>query len=234
MNLYIAELKKLRHKTIYLLMILLPTIITLFLLNKASNTEDVAGEFLPLYVGRIAFIGIFVPMFVVYLVIIMTRIEWSNNGLRNLLTLGVKRQKVYFTKVLVVISIIACMFIIFLLELFILEKIAGKNLLNSDFFIQMIIAFLAMLPFAIFEYEISRRCESPIIPAGVGITLILSTALIIQSKYNILFPWTYSLMAVVSGGEKIGNIIFMSSLSIFIFFGIIILGVRNFCKKDIA
>lgn len=80
--------------------------------------------------------------------------------------------------------------------------------------------FITTLPIIILLFIIGRRFVSIVPVISVGLGMLITTIFIVQSKFWIYAPWTYS-MALIGGGlgygEKVLAVFISISLSLLMF-----------------
>lgn len=73
------------------------------------------------------------------------------------------------------------------------------------------------------------------LPLGAGISLALPAMIVANSRYWIIYPWSYPIMAALGGDFDVfdkGSLIFF--LSLFLLLVVFAWGYANFIKRDIA
>ncbi|AIE59052.1 ABC transporter permease [Bacillus methanolicus] len=233
------EWYKLRRTKLILTATFLPLLAVfqgrLFALSKEGTEPNLWGT---MYIGTMSqYTWLLFPILITVVIAIMARMEHSNNNWKQLLSLPVKRESVYLSKLII------CLIIIFY-SIFVL--IAGMVLAgisiraNGPVPIEMIvkrplISAIASLPIISLQFYLSYRFSHFGIPLVAGIGMSLPSMLIANSeKYWIFYPWTYP---IVSGLTEIfgtdGKGPIMYAVCFVSFFVLILFGFHQFRKKDI-
>lgn len=232
MELFKAELLKLKKMSIFQCALFIPTITIVssihfyYFIKKAGGTvwQGLATA------SSLIFIGMFLPMLIIYVTVMMGKIENLDNGWKQLLVMPIKRERVYLTKYLVVLLVFVVALISYLLQYMAAAYFLGaKGMIPIEIIINIICVFLAFQPFIILLFFLSNRFNSVVLSLGVGMMFVFSSMLIVQSDYWKYAPWTYPLM-ISQGGVNIMPLIIVSLL---IFAVIFSLDIVAFKKKDI-
>lgn len=238
MELLKGELLKLKRLSIFQMTILAPALVLLLGIKFYGFIKVKTPQVTPwhgLAVGSdTIFVGAVLPILIMYVIIMMSRIENLNNGWKQLLVMPVKREKVYLTKYLAVLLVFAATLAAYLLEYTITAYLLGaKGIIPAEMFLNMINVFIALQPFIVLLFFLSNRFSSLVLPLGVGMVFILSSMLIVQSSYWKYDPWTYPL-ALIQGGLNIATeVLPFLLISTFIFIAIFLLDMYNFKRRDI-
>lgn len=232
MELFKVELLKLKKMSIFQCAVFIPTITIIssirfyYFLKKADVTVwQGLGT-----ASSLIFIGMFLPMLIIYTTVMMGKIENLNNGWKQLLVMPIKRERVYLTKYLVVLLIFALALMSYLIQYMAAAySLGAKGMMPMEMIVNIICVFLTFQPFIILLFFLSNRFNSVVLSLGVGMMFVFSTMLIIQSDYWKYVPWTYPLM-ISQGGV---NIMPLVSISLLIFAVIFTLDIASFRKKDI-
>lgn len=232
MELFKAELLKLKKMSIFQCALFIPTItivtsIRFYYFLKQSGVTVWQGL---ATASSLIFIGMFLPMLIIYTTVMMGKIENLNNGWKQLLVMPVKRERVYLTKYLVVLLVFEVTLISYLLQYTLAAYFLGaKGMIPIEIIINIICIFLAFQPFIIILFFLSNRFNSVVLSLGIGMMFVFSSMLIVQSDYWKYAPWTYPLM-ISQGGVSIMPLIIVSLLIFTIIFSFDIV---SFKKKDI-
>jgi|GEM_PF-1572353 len=181
------------------------------------------------------FIGMLLQMFMIYVTMVMGKVENANNGWKQILAMPVKRSKVYISKYIVVLLVLVVSLISYLIEYSIAAYFLGaKGMIPVEVFLNVLYVFITIQPITIMLFLLANKFSSVVITIGAGMCMILSGFLISQSNYWKYAPWTYP-VDIIQGGLNIKNeILPLLSLSLFIFALIFYLDIINFKKKDIV
>lgn len=237
-----AELLKLKHSNVLTIVMFLPLFFVSigfanFIRYKELFTSKGQNIWMQVYNQSAIFYGLFLlSLFVTIVMAILVRIENSNNNFRRILTLSVKRKEIYIAKFLVGCGIVFINVIIFMILVIIVGAIAAKdfNLPLSIIYAPML-TLIALMPVMSIQYYLSMKFENIGVPLGIGVLFSLPSVFISNTKYWILFPWTYPGRALLTGA----NVSFETDKSMYII-GIIVamifilLGMYEFNNKDVA
>lgn len=238
MELFKAELLKIKKMGIIQLAVLAPLLTIVISINaysfiKSKSPQITAWQGL-FTVSSTIFIGMVLPILIIYITMVMGRIENLNNGWKQLLAMPVKRSKIFMIKYLVVLSAFILALISYLIEYSATAYFFGaKGLIPVEVIIDVLYVFIALQPFIALLFLLSNRFNSVVIPLGVGIVLILSSLLIVQSAYWKYAPWTYALGLVQGGLDVITQVVPLLIVGTFIFVCIFSFDIINFKKKDV-
>ncbi|URZ05178.1 ABC transporter permease [Clostridium felsineum] len=237
MELFKVELVKIKRMSVYQLAVLSPLLSIIigarsygFMKTKVAkvNPWQVMGTIAP-----ITFVGMLLPILIIYVTMTIGRMENANNGWKQLLAMPVKRSKVYLTKYFLVLSVIIVALIAYLIEYILGAYFLGaKGMIPTEVIVKMIYIFIAIQPFTALLFLLSNKFNSVIIPLGVGMITVLSSLIIVQSSYWKYAPWTYAL-SLSQGEINIIQALPLLFISLLIFSIIFSLDIINFNKKDV-
>ncbi|WP_047154759.1 ABC transporter permease [Aneurinibacillus tyrosinisolvens] len=242
-NMLAVEFLKLRRSKIVWIAVLAP----LFLVSQGVanfvrysgfwKAERVKWEII--YEQCVSFYGILLmPLLVTVLMALLARIEYGQNGWKQLLSLPVRRGQVYWTKFIVGLSLIILSTLILIAVMAIggvlfipgesmpLHLIAGGPLLS----------LVAILPIVALQFVLSMHFSHVGVPLTVGAGLAVPGALIANSKtYWIYYPWTYPGMALLGPvQERFDKGPLMYSISLLLFIIVMAVGAYGFKRRDIV
>ncbi|MPQ42948.1 ABC transporter permease [Clostridium tarantellae] len=237
MDLIRIEFMKVKKFSLVLLSILAPIPAILFSVklysNLSRNSQELNGTEIFMNLSWAMYVGMFLPMLIMYVVCSISKIENANNGWRQLMMLPMKKWKIYFSKSIINILIIGISLISFFIMCIIASYILSGEVDFQVIIIKKLIEiFITIIPTILVLFIISRNFRTLIVPIGVGTLLILSSALFVQSNYWIYAPWTYPLavsMGSLSEKEICMVLIISMSLSIILFLG----DLFRFIHKDV-
>ena len=237
MGLFKAELLKLKKMSIFQCAVLIPLIA--FLSSIGFYNFIKASQKITVWQGlgitsSIIFIGMLLPMLLIYVIVMMGKIENLNNGWKQLLVMPIKREKIYLTKYLVILLVFGITLISYLLQYVIVAYFLGaKGMIPVEIIINVIYVFICFQPFIAIIFFLSNRFNSVVLSLGVGMMFVLSSLLIVQSDYWRYAPWTYALILSQGGSSTAAEIIPLISISLVIFSIILSFDIINFRRKDI-
>ncbi|WP_416828338.1 ABC transporter permease [Ectobacillus polymachus] len=227
------EWLKLKRSKIIPIILLLPLFSVLFgRLFILQTKKPPSWELLSL-LSLVSYSTIMLPFTIVIIMILLTRVEYSHNGWKQLLALPVTRIQVYFAKLSIGIMLLLLCTLIFLIA-FIgtgytlhIDQPLPAAIIAVPF--QMI---LAALPMIAFQFVISFHVAHVSIPFGLGTLLTLSSFLIGQSeRFWIYDPWAYPMNIALSQATN-HTTMFASCIVLFLVF--VTMGLFYFQKKDIV
>lgn len=200
MELFKVELLKLKRSSLLSLGIIFPIIIVIFTFSKVSGMDKIAelGLSEGLYMfSSIAFITLFLPLYIIYVACMLTKVENDNNGWRGLMLFPIKKTSIYLSKYKVMLSLLIITTLSYIVSVNILVFILGNNFIldSIKYSLQIIIT---TLPIITLLFIIGRRFISIIPVITTGVIMLITNIFIAQSKFWIYAPWTYSIM--ISGG----------------------------------
>lgn len=179
--------------------------------------------------------GFVIPIFVMYVSIVLGRVENENDCWKQVLSLPIKKSKIYLAKFMAVLSVVIVMFISFLIEFQVAGYLLGaKGLVPVQYIKVSVLGFLAILPVIALEFILSRKFKSVSIPLAVGMFLTGSGFLITQSSYWKYAPWTYCNYAFFSNINSVTlESIWYIGVAILIFLILLTVDVISFYKEDV-
>ncbi|MGE7676364.1 ABC transporter permease [Lysinibacillus sp. NPDC094403] len=243
-RLFSVELLKMKRSNYWLLVIIGPVIgvslglwnffqnIDVFIVSKDDNGWLEAWTQVELFYSSLIY-----PILVGVFAALVCRSEHTGRGWKMLLALPVTRSKVYMSKLVLIILLVAwtqmCLLIFYLCLGWILSipgTIPWRLLLG---FIAK--GWLATLPLAAIQLILSIKWSSFSIPIAINIILTLPVLLAVNSSYGQFYPWAQPALAMSPPDETP-----IQSLSVFytvilITFSIsIISGLIKFNKSDMT
>lgn len=238
MKLFKSELLKLKGTSIFTLALFIPSLSILIgvkLSGVILKNNPSLSPWNSLYTGSSTFfIGILLPMFIIYAAVTMGKIENTNNSWKQILCMPIKKVDLYINKYLVLISLLTICLISYLIQYGIGAYILGATgFIPSDVFINMLYTFLAAQPFISLLFLLSNKFSSISVSLSIGILVTLSSLMIVQSKYWIYAPWTYA-MGICGGSLNfISEILPLLSVSLVLFLAIFSFDLISFKNKDV-
>ncbi|MGL5245554.1 MAG: ABC transporter permease [Sarcina sp.] len=238
MDLIKIEFMKVKNFSLVLLSILSPIPAIIFSIKLYSilsrNNSGINGTEIFMNLSWSMYIGMFLPMLIIYVVCSISKIENANNGWRQLMMMPIKRWKIYFSKSFISILIVGISLISFFIMCIIISLIlSGEVNFQISMIKKLIEIFITIIPMVLLLFIISRNFHTLIVPLVVGILLILSSAFIVQSDYWIYASWTYPLVVSIGSlsGKEIGMVLIISmSLSVILFLS----DLFRFIGKDVT
>ncbi|VYT71313.1 ABC transporter permease subunit [Clostridium tertium] len=236
MELFRVELLKLKRSSLLTLGLIFPILIVIFTFSKVPGIQKVvdmsSSEALYMF-SSIAFITLFLPLYIIYIACTVTKVENESNGWKGLMLLPIKKSNIYISKYKVMLLLLIITSLSYMLSVNISGFILDRNfnfLLESVFY--SIQTLIATLPIITLLFIIGRRFISIIPVITTGVVMLITNIFIAQSKFWIYAPWTYSMM--VSGGaiSEVERYIVLS-ISIILTAVLFIVDFIDFTKSDI-
>ncbi|UAY56728.1 ABC transporter permease [Arachidicoccus terrestris] len=204
-NILNVEFYKLKRiKSLYLIIILPVILIGMSIYDFAKNVGQMganssAGK-LFLYHMFLNFFTFFSPFFIALFVFSLVQLEFKNGSWENLLLLARSKSKIYLSKLIVAIS----MTIIYCLVTYLLFTIAKKGL--SVAYPKLLLSGFADWPILVlflqytsiyvmlttFFFNLYLYFENPITSLGIVFFLLVTGLVVMNSKFYIYIPLTYS------------------------------------------
>ncbi len=238
-----AELLKLKHSKIIALVMFLPLFFvvlgfTNFIRYKELFTSKGQNIWQQVYTQSAMFYGLFVlSLFVTIVMAILVRIENSENNFRRILTLSVKRKEIYLAKFMVGVAIVFLNLLGFMFMIIAAGGIlAGNTKMPLGIIYGPLLAFVALIPVMAIQYYLSMKFSNIGVALGIGAVFSIPSVLISNTRFWILFPWTYSGRAILTGANvhPFETGIHMYAIGIVIAILFILKGMYEFEKIDIV
>lgn len=225
MELLKIEFSKVKKSSILSLAIsiaVLSVIIALNVVKNLGNIVEAKYVYLELLnFSAISYLVMFLPLLCIYTACNITKIENENSGWKQLMLLPIKKSSVYMAKCKLMMTTLAIS-----ITSYIISILLGAMYLNKRFYFSYellvygVEIFITTLPIIILLFIIGRRFVSIVPVISVGLGMLITTIFIVQSKFWIYAPWTYS-MALIGGGlgygEKVLAVFISISLSLLMF-----------------
>lgn len=242
LNICASERLKMSRSHIWLLMLISPIFVFLIGLTVA-NTTSFPWENLMLQ-SIILHALFMLPVVSGLLPAFICRYEHTGGGWKQLLSLPVGRAQVYFTKFIIIMTLLALCQLLAMLAVLSAGFIHGIDqpipwaLILRSF----IGGLLACLPLVALQLGVSLSWSSFAAPLAINVAFTIPNLLIVNSaKVGPFYPWAQPLLAMM---PKVGNETYtfgafnlpMQSLMVTIlgsFLLFLTLGLLHFCKKEI-
>ncbi|SDW45121.1 ABC transporter permease [Tepidimicrobium xylanilyticum] len=242
-DIFRIEILKLKHSKVLWIVILAPIFIVIQgALNLLRYYDLFTGKgqnaWHQLYIqSMIFYVNILFPILISIVMTLIARIENTNDNWKHYLSLPKDRQKVYGIKFIIGCMLIFINILVLIASIYLAGKITriGGDIPYNTLFMKPIVMYVAALPIMAILYVLSIRFSHMTIPLGIGIGLTLPSMIVANSKYWIVYPWTYPIMAALGGDMTTfnkGNIVYIISLMLLVI--IFVLGYNGFMKKDIV
>jgi len=238
-----AELLKLKNSKILWIVILAPAFMIMQgVINLVRYYDLFTGQgqnvWEQLYTqSMIFYVMILFPVLISVVMTLVARIENTHYGWKQYLSLPVKKETVYTIKFVTACGLVFVNLLALIISMLIAGLFLGVegNLPYQSLIGRPMATYLAALPIMAILYVLSIRYTQMTVPLGIGIGLALPAMVVANSKYWIIYPWTYPIMAALGGTMEIfrkGHLVYLTSIILLIV--VFIYGVRNFSKSDIV
>ncbi|NMM62996.1 ABC transporter permease subunit [Clostridium sp. P21] len=241
-NVFRVELLKLRHSKILNIVIFLPLFFVIlgftnFLRYRQLFTEKGQNVWSQVYTQSSMFYGLFIiALFITIIIAILVRIENADDNFKRILTLPIKRSDLYIAKLFVACGIVALNLILLMLLIISAGVIIAPS--NQSMPIELIytpiLCIIASLPVIGVQYYLSMKFKNIAVPLGVGLAFSIPSILINNTKYWMLFPWTYPGRVLLNAGSMSFYCpMYMYIISIVVFIVFTIVGLYEFNNRDV-
>jgi hypothetical protein len=146
----------------------------------------------------------FLPMAAILTTSLITQIEYRNNAWKQLHTLPLSDATLFFSKLLVVVLMLGQFLLLFDLGIWLSAVIPWALLPGvpypsapipyGEFLEQTAWYFLDCLPIVAFQYLISLRSRSFLLPIGVGFMTWVAALAALPWRYAATIPYTYCML----------------------------------------
>lgn len=237
-----AELLKLRHSKILNIVMCVPLFFVIlgfsnFLRYRELFTSKGQNVWQQIYTQSSMFYGLFLmALFITIIMTILVRVENSEDNFKRILTLPVKRSDIYIAKLTVGCLIVFLNLVIFMALTILAGTIAAPSSVSMpmNLIYSPVLCFIASLPVIAIQYYLSMRFSNIAIPLGVGVVFSLPSILINNTRFWILFPWTYPGRALLNGANVYFEFSsYMYIIAIIVFIAFVLIGMHEFNNKDI-
>ncbi|MED5098746.1 ABC transporter permease [Niallia circulans] len=176
------------------------------------------------------------PLIITLVLVMMSRMEHSNNSWKYYLTLPVDRVKVYLAKLVIGGGIIFYSLVLLFVGIILAANFLGLEAVPLLWLAKRF-ALLLLSSFAIIGivFYLSYRFTHFAVPIAIGAGLAFPSMFVANSeKYWIFYPWDYPIIASMTNVFEVGGkntSMLVISISIFLF--AIIIGLLRFRAKDV-
>ena len=190
-----------------------------------------------LYQGTVSvYSWIIFPLIITLVLVMMSRMEHSNNSWKYYLTLPVARVQVYLAKLVIGGGIILYSLVLLFVGIILAANFLGLEAVSllwlAKRFALLLLSSLAIIGIV---FYLSYRFTHFAVPIAIGAGLAFPSMFVANSeKYWVFYPWDYPIVASMTdvfdtGGKN--TIMLVISISIFLF--AIIIGLLRFRAKDV-
>lgn len=173
------------------------------------------------------------PMYVILVTSLVVQIEYRNNTWKQVYTLPRTLADIFFSRFIVIHSLILFCFILFNASIILAS--CAANLVQKQYtffdhpvlwkqmFLLSLKTYFSVLAMTSIQYWLSLRFRNFIIPVGIGLAL-LTTGLIIHSwEHLYYYPYMYSTISFMRNFEKIPGFVAKAQLFNVIWFVLVLL-----------
>lgn len=160
----------------------------------SSKIADVTNIGLGLYVfSRYLFCAIAVPAYIILITRVAGEMEQRNNNWGLLLSMPIKKGTIYFAKIITLLGMIFVFYAGYTTGILFIGGIASNfQLPVMEILLELLLSFICTFSILSFFYVFSLEKTSIIIYLGVGVVILLSGFLAIQSEIVWIYcPWCY-------------------------------------------
>ncbi|MBU5483772.1 ABC transporter permease [Clostridium sp. MSJ-11] len=238
-----VELIKLRHSKLLWTITLVPIFFVSIGFINFLRYEDIftskgQNVWQQLYTQSAIFYGmILLPVFVTVVMAILAKIENAQNGWKKICALPVKRMHMYVSKLIIgsgfiLLNLLVFMFTVIVGGFF----ITGNTYIPPNIIYAPLLTFISLIPVMVIQFFLSIRFSNIGIPLGVGVAFSIPSLLISNTKFWVLFPWTYPGRALLNGSSMnffdMGANMYIIGIIIATIF--IVIGINEFNNRDIV
>ncbi|MEW9097111.1 MAG: ABC transporter permease [Clostridiaceae bacterium] len=238
-----VELIKLRHSKLLWVIAFVPIFFVVIGLMNFLRYQDIftskgQNVWQQVYTQSAIFYGmILLPVFVTVIMAILARIENAQNGWKKICALPVKRTHMYVSKLIIgsgfiLLNLLVFMFTIIVGGFF----ITGNTSIPPNIIYAPLLTFISLIPVMVIQFYLSIRFSNIGLPLGVGVAFSIPSLLISNTKFWVLFPWTYPGRALLNGSSinffDMGANMYIIGIIIATIF--IVIGINEFNNRDIV
>jgi hypothetical protein len=203
--------------------------------NKLRDIESNPNTLETIYdFSIIPYTFIILPAIIIIIFAIFMRLERTNGGLKEILSLPVTKKQLFFSKLIIGILHVG----ISLLSFYVI--LIASSMTHEDFTIEgamivlvrIIKIFIVSLSTISIQFYLSLNYDNIGVPLGLGFCLLIPSFLLSSSDYAVLYPWSYVTAVNNTDGLNLNSII-MLTVSIAIFILVSIAGYKKFNNTDI-
>ncbi|MBU3114314.1 ABC transporter permease [Clostridium lacusfryxellense] len=228
-----AELYKYLKNHLFSITLIMPIILVVCMIYLAptlnySNTSD---KGLLIYVfSRNFFYTIMVPLYIIITCRIVGEMEHKNNNWTLLMSMPLKKSKIYFTKMFTLTLMVLIHYLGYLMGI-LLVKVVSNNfpIAFESILLDLLLSFLCTFAIISFFYIFSLENIPLIVYLGIGIVMLLSGFLSSQSEHLWVYnPLSYPFV-VPSLSTGVSKFIFVGAFLSILFH---LIGFIRFRKKE--
>lgn len=162
------------------------------------------------------------PIYVILVTSLVVQIEYRNNTWKQVYTSPRTLADIFFSKFIVIHSLILLCFILF--SAFIILASYATNLVQKQYtffdhavpwkllFLLIVKSYFSVLAITSIQYWLSLRFRNFIVPAGIGLGLLITGLIIHAWDHLYYYPYMYSMISFMRNYEKIPGFVFKAQL----------------------
>ena len=183
-------------------------------------------------ISRNFFYAIGVPAYIILISRIAGDMEQRNNSWRLLLCMPVKKYRIYLIKIFILTAMVLVLYLGYITGILLVRGISSDfQLPLANILLDLLISFLCTFSILSFFYVFSMEKFSTIVYLGVGIIILLSGFLVMQSgDLWVYCPWCYP--TVVPMVSSYGDVIKFIGINFIITSAIHFIGSMRFYKRE--
>jgi hypothetical protein len=146
----------------------------------------------------------FLPMGAVLATSLIVQIEYRNNGWKQVRTLPLGAATIFFSKLAIVLSMLAQFLALFLLGLWLTAAIPAWVVLGlsmptaplpaAALLRDAVAYFVGCLPIVALQYALSLHLRNFVAPVGIGFLLWVGSLAALSSRWGVLSPYAYTML----------------------------------------
>jgi hypothetical protein len=154
----------------------------------------------------------FLPMAAILVTSLIVQIEYRNNAWKQVNTLPLSLTTIYFSKLAVVLVLMAEFFILFDVAVYVSAMVPATLLGNvsyprahlplRDFVADTGRYWVASLPIVVAQYVLSLRFRNFLVPVGVGFMAWVGALAALSWKDGYILPYIYTMLAYLRDDPK--------------------------------
>lgn len=209
-----VEWKKIRRSKIFFILILatvilwIPSILNADL-NFGMQTEGISPEYNFFIQGFMAMAWFLFPATMVVITVLQNQTERAGHGILKMLALPVSTVKLCMAKFVVLVSFSAIQFLMSIGMYYVSAMIAG-TMENYNFMLPPLFIFkevgmmwASAIPMLAFFRLLAVCIQTPIFSIGIGLTSVVPSVLMINTKVWYAYPMAYPFFVITSEYGKL-------------------------------
>ncbi|MCB2356532.1 ABC transporter permease [Clostridium estertheticum] len=186
-----AELYKYFKNHLFSITLILPIILVvgiIYLAPTLNNSNTFDNGLLKYIVFRNFFYIIMVPLYIMIICRIVGEMEQKNNNWILLMSMPLKKNKIYFIKMFTLTGMVSVHYLGYLIGILLVKVISSNfQIAFQSILLDLLLSFLCTFSIISFFYIFSLEKILLIVYLGIGIVMVLSGFLASQSEHQ----WVY-------------------------------------------